>query len=261
MPAFDLDRFRSLARDRRIALGAPIVVMDATGSTNDDAMAAARGGAVHGLTIVAERQTAGRGRRGSRWSSPPGDNLTFSVLLRSELPLARVAALPLAVGLAVRDVVQRRVSTHVTVKWPNDVLADDSKLAGILVESQLQAGRVEALVVGIGLNVAMRELPEEIRELATSLALLGASELGRERLLVELLEALEARVTAYAGGGVAAILPDLRAHDALRGRPVQVDELSGIARGIAEDGALLVEDAGGSLHRILGGGVTLARPR
>lgn len=258
-PSFDVVAFRELARQRRLRLGAPLVAMSVTGSTNDDAMAAARGGAVHGATFVADEQTAGRGRRGARWTSPPAANLMFSVLLRVDLPPERVAALPLAVGLAVRDAVQPRVSVPVKVKWPNDVLANGRKLAGILVESQLTNGRVAALIVGVGLNVAMRELPAEIAEVATSLALLGAERLEREALLVDLLEALDARASALFEGGVQRLLDDLRACDALRGQLVQVDQLRGTARGFADDGALLLEDESGTLHRVISGMVHVVR--
>ena len=255
--AFDSARFRALAGERELVLGSPLVVMAETGSTNDDAMNAARGGAAHGATFVAEAQTAGRGRRGAAWTSTPGENLTFSVLLRVDLPPERAAALPLAVGLAVREVAQRHLAprSRVKVKWPNDVLAAGKKLAGILVESQLAEKRVRALVVGIGLNVHMRELPPELSEIATSLALLGGENLERELLLAELLEALDLRTQRYFDEGIGALLGELRAYDALRDKPVTIDGAPGIARGFADDGALLVEDADGNVRRVLSGTV------
>jgi BirA family transcriptional regulator, biotin operon repressor / biotin---[acetyl-CoA-carboxylase] ligase len=254
---FQTERFRALARERRLGLGAPLVVSESTGSTNDDAMSAARGGAVHGATFVAEAQTAGRGRRGSAWLSPPGENLTFSLLLRLQAPPERAAAFPLAVGLAVREVAAERVPVRVEIKWPNDVLAAGRKLAGVLVESQVSGGRLEALVVGIGLNVGSRQLPEEIREIASSLALLGAARIEREELLVDLLVALERRARDFSRGGLGSMLEDLRMHDALRGRTIEVDGARCIARGITDDGALLVEDSSGAVRGVVSGTVRL----
>jgi len=218
-------------------------------------MAAARAGAPHGLTFVADEQISGRGRRGHRWSAAPGDDLVFSVLLRPRLELERLSALTLAVGLAVRDAVAPRVEAPVTVKWPNDVFVSGRKLAGILVESQLAAGKLSAVVVGVGLNVGTRELPEELRDSATSLSLLGVSGPGREVLLVDLLEALGARVGSYERAGLEPMLDELRRHDALRGRRVRIEGVTGTAQGVDRDGALVVEDGAGARHRILSGTV------
>jgi BirA family transcriptional regulator, biotin operon repressor / biotin---[acetyl-CoA-carboxylase] ligase len=256
---FRADQFRALARERRLPLGAPLVVSESTGSTNDDAMSAARGGALHGATFVAEAQTAGRGRRGQVWRSPPGENLTFSVVLRLDCAPERVAALALVAGLAVREVAEARVPARVKLKWPNDLLACDRKLAGILVESQIACGRIGAVVVGVGLNVASRELPEEIRAIATSLALLGATRLEREELLVDLLGELDRKIGAYVQDGLGAWLDELRAHDALRGRRIEIDGRIGVARGIADDGSLLIEDDTGRVRRVLSGTVRLAQ--
>lgn len=252
---FDADRFRALAAERGLALGTPLVSVRVTESTNDLALEAARQGAPHGATFVAEEQTRGRGRRGRLWSSPPGQNLTFSTLLRPNLEPERASSLTLAAGLAVRDVVAARVAAQVGVKWPNDVVARGRKVAGILVESQLAGGRITALVVGIGLNVAMRELPPEIAELATSLGLLGASDLEREPLLCDVLTELERRVRAHETAGLPALLEELRAHDALLGRRVRVEATTGMARGIDAAGALLVENERGEIRPIVSGTV------
>lgn len=253
MPPFDAARTLALLEERGVTLGRPLAYRAVTGSTNDDAMAAARTGAPHGSTFVADEQTSGRGRRGRRWRATPGDNLMFSVLLRPDLPLERLTALTLAVGLAVRNAVAPRVTSRVLVKWPNDVLVDQKKLAGVLVESQLSGGALSAVVVGVGLNVAMRELPDEIRNSATSLALCGARDLDRETLLVDLLAALADRVQRYEREGLDPMLEELSRHDALRGARVLVDGSAGTARGIDRDGALVVEDEAGARRRVLSG--------
>jgi BirA family biotin operon repressor/biotin-[acetyl-CoA-carboxylase] ligase len=255
--SFDGERFTELRRAHGAHLGEPLTLMAETRSTNDDAMEAARRGALHGATFVADAQSHGRGRRGARWSSPPGENLLVSVLLRPELSVQRAGTLTLAVGLAVRDVVAARVPGPVRIKWPNDVWVADAKIAGILLESQLEGERVAVVVAGIGLNVAMRTLPEELRGIATSLVLAGDPDARREEVLAELLAELERRLAVHEREGLAPVLPELSRHDALRGRRVTVGELEGTAAGIAEDGALLVDTARGR-HRVVSGGVSLA---
>lgn len=259
MSRFDAERFDAIRRERGVSWGSPLVHRATTESTNDDALAAAKAGAPEGAVFVADSQTRGRGRRGHRWTSPAGENLLVSLLLRPDLPADRASALTLAVGLAVRDATAASVPSAVAIKWPNDVIAHEpdrgwAKLAGILVESQLQAGRTAALVVGIGLNVHMRDLPDPIESIATSLARLGAAAPNRESILVEVLARLEMAYGNYLRGGLSALLDRIRPYDGLLDRQVDVDGAVGIARGIDETGALLVEMAG-ERRRIVSGTV------
>jgi BirA family transcriptional regulator, biotin operon repressor / biotin---[acetyl-CoA-carboxylase] ligase len=254
---FDGERFHELCAQAGVRLGEPLVATAETGSTNDDAFAAAKAGAPHGALFVADAQRAGRGRRGSAWTSPPGENLTFSLLLRPDLPAERISGIALVAGLAVRAAAGSRVPAPLTVKWPNDVLAGDRKLAGILVESRLSGTVVDAVVVGVGVNVGMRELPEEIAATATSLALLGDVAPNREAVLAEVLAGFETRLDAYAARGFAALLPELDQHDALRGRPVEVGDVRGEGAGIGADGALLVRDASGVVQSVTAGTVRM----
>ncbi len=255
---FDSQRFTALARERRLALGAPFSAVEETGSTNDDALLAARAGAPHGATFLADAQRSGRGRRGRAWVSPPGENLMFSVVLRPRLEPERVSSLTLVVGLSVREAVDKRLDGAARVKWPNDVVVETRKLAGILVESQLIAGRIEALVAGIGINVG--STPVEVSDLATSLRALGCADLERESLLCDVLGGLEARLSIHARAGIGGLIEELRAHDALIGRRVRVDESTGIARGIDAGGALLLEDETG-IRPIVSGTVELLEGR
>ncbi len=256
--SFDADRFRARARETKLKLGRPLMYTPSTGSTNDNALLAARSGAPHGSLFVADEQTAGRGRRGNTWLATPGESLLFSVLLRPELELAQVSALTLAVGLALRDAVAPLLGVPAQLKWPNDLYVNKKKLAGILVESQMQGERLQAVVVGIGLNVATRDFPAEIAARATSLALLGVTALEREPVLHAVLEALAERLAAYQESGVAGILDELNAADALRGERVRVDGQSGVGRGFDAQGRLLLEDDAGTVHAILSGTVELS---
>jgi BirA family biotin operon repressor/biotin-[acetyl-CoA-carboxylase] ligase len=255
--AFDAEQFRALCREQQAPLGLPFSYRAITGSTNDDALLAARTGAPHGSVFLADEQTAGRGRRGHTWHAAPGENLLFSVLLRPQLELAQTSALTLAIGLALRDAVTPLISAEALIKWPNDLLVGKKKLAGVLVESQLQGERLQAVVVGVGLNVASREFPAEIATRATSLAVLGAQHLEREPLMYRVLEAIAARVAAYQRSGVAGLLGELNAADALLGKRVRIDGQSGVGAGLDEQGRLLLKDERGVVHPILSGTVEL----
>ena len=171
-----------------------IAVTPLTGSTNADLLAQAAGGAPEGSVLVAEAQTAGRGRMGRAWLSPPGAGLMFSVLLRpGEVPPARRGWVPLLTGVAIASAVRDLTGLDARLKWPNDVLVGDRKLAGILAEQS-----ADAIVVGAGINVSTRqaELPVET---ATSLVLEGAARTGREQLLCAVLGELERLYLAWSG--------------------------------------------------------------
>jgi len=256
--AFDAARFRAQTRERKPALGRPLMYQAVTGSTNDDALKAARSGAPHGSVFIADEQTAGRGRRGHAWLAAPGESLLFSVLLRPKLELAQSSALTLAIGLSLRDAVAPLLESSPQLKWPNDLYVGGKKLAGILVESQLQGSELQAIVVGVGLNVATRDFPAEIRATATSLALLGAN-VTREALLLQILEAMARRVEAYQRSGVAGILEELNAADALGGKRVRVDGVTGVGCGLDDQGRLLLVDEAdhAKTHAILAGTVEL----
>jgi BirA family biotin operon repressor/biotin-[acetyl-CoA-carboxylase] ligase len=257
MKHFDADRFRAQLRETKPKLGRPLMYQPITGSTNDDALLAGRAGAPHGSLFVADEQTEGRGRRGNAWLAAPGESLLFSVLLRPRLELSQSSALTLAIGLALRDAIAPLVEAPVQIKWPNDLYVAGKKLAGVLVESQLQGEQLQAVVVGVGLNVATRDFPAEIAARATSLALLGKAELERETLLQSLLNAIAMRLEVYERTGVAGILDELNAADALREKRVRVDDRVGVGRGLDEQGRLLLEDDAGIVHAIIAGTVEL----
>jgi BirA family transcriptional regulator, biotin operon repressor / biotin---[acetyl-CoA-carboxylase] ligase len=173
-----------------------VTVTESTGSTNADLLAQAAGGAPEGTVLVTERQTAGRGRMGRTWLSPPAAALMFSVLLRpTAVPPARRGWLPLLAGVAIASALRDVTGLDVGLKWPNDVLTGGGKLAGILAE---QSAGTEAIVAGAGLNVSTRrdELPVET---ATSLLLAGAPELRRDRLLGAVLAEFERLYQPWAG--------------------------------------------------------------
>jgi len=257
----DLDgaRIEIELAQRGVALGRPLVVLDITTSTNDDAKRAAQEGAPDGAAFVADAQTRGRGRLGRSWHSPAGENLYASFVLRPSWG-PKVAPLgTLAAGLAVADAIASRVPrARVGLKWPNDVLVDDRKVSGILSEAQL-AGGDAWIVVGIGVNVGARTFPPELAEIATSLALSGAMSLDRGALFVDIASALSLRVAALRAGDPAPLVESFAARDALAGRRITVDGAPATALGIAANGSLCVRRPDGRETTCLAGDVRLAR--
>ena len=246
------------------SLGHPLEILAETSSTNDLAKRAAKLGAPHGATWVAETQTAGRGRQGRAWISPAGENLLFSVLLRVHCVPARLPSLALVCGLAARDAIARAApGADVRIKWPNDVVvpADDGtlkKIAGVLVEATVSGGRADALIVGIGINVHTRDFPDEIAERATSVALLTTRPTSRAAILADTLRALDRDVARVAARGLGVVHARLSEVDALRGANVRSDDGDlGRAEGIDADGRLLVRREGGVLARWSAGEVHL----
>jgi len=223
-------------------LGRPRLHLRATTSTNDRARDLAQAGAPHGTLVTAAEQTAGRGRQGRTWTAPPGSALLLSVVLRDP-----PALLPLAAALAVAEV----AGAGAQIKWPNDVLLDGRKVAGILAEGRPQDGWA---VLGVGLNVALRidDLPPELRDTAGTLGLEPAD---LEPTLERLLAALE-RTLAL---DEASLLEAYRARDALRGREVSWTTGRGRAAGIDGEGRLIVELPEGGRTALSAGEVHLER--
>ena len=222
---------------------------ETTVSTNLDA----RNGE-SGDVFVAEFQSAGRGRLDHTWLSAKGENLTFSVVLAGAgRPPSEIATLPLVVGLAVVKALASLAP--LSLKWPNDVLCDGRKLAGILCERH-----GDNVIAGIGLNVNQTEFPPEIAWRATSLAVLCGRCFDRETVLLDVLKSLDKLHTRWLAGGFASLHGELAAVDCLKGRTIsvrQVDDdaapVNGLCGGITDDGSLMV---GG--RRIYAGEVVFA---
>lgn len=221
------------------------------GSTNDRARDALREPGGDGLAVVADLQTAGRGRRGRSWLSPTGANLMVSVPLRTRLDPLAAGLLGIAAALAVRDTCATLApDAGLAIRWPNDVVAaDGAKLAGLLLETALEDGWLVEAVIGIGINANWRraEMPAEIAARATSLTDLGGEPVDRVALLGALLAALDREIAVLEAG--ASPVTRLRALSWLDGRRVELDLggtlVEGRVAGIGDDGSLLLDGAQG----------------
>jgi BirA family biotin operon repressor/biotin-[acetyl-CoA-carboxylase] ligase len=230
-----------------------------TGSTNDEAAAWARAGAPAGAVVVADAQTRGRGRLGRRWHSPPGASLYFSVVLRPPLPPHRVPPLTLAAGVAVAEALTALDITP-QLKWPNDVLLDGKKVAGILTEMSSDLDRVHHVVVGIGVNLNTRDFPEELAAIATSAALVRGLPVVRADFAAALCARLEHWVDRFVAEGASVVATAWKQHARIFGRRVRVtagrDVIEGVAEDLDDDGALRLRLDDGRTTRVIAGEVT-----
>jgi len=243
------DRIRQLAR-----AGVAVEVVRETGSTNADLLARAPRLA-HPVLLVAEHQTAGRGRAGRSWLSEPDHSLTFSLAWRFADGLRGLAGLPLAVGVALAETLGR-LGQPVQLKWPNDVLKDGDKLAGILVETQVTPDGAAWTIVGIGVNLVMPDaLEEKIGRSAAAVPWLARMD--RDELMAALLDGLADALSLFARDGFAAFAARWNVLHAWQGRPVVLLDRGevqheGLAAGVDDTGRLLLDTAAGRVTIVAG---------
>ncbi|KGE02918.1 bifunctional biotin--[acetyl-CoA-carboxylase] ligase/biotin operon repressor BirA [Pseudohaliea rubra] len=245
------------------ALVAGLDIVDSVDSTNAALLREAPGPVGRGRICAAERQLAGRGRRGRSWASPFARNLYVSVGWTFAQGAAALEGLSLAVGVALAEALEELGLAGVALKWPNDLLAGDAKLGGVLIELSGDADGPCRVVVGMGLNVRMPAAASTIDQPWTDLATLaGGTAPSRSRLLAAVLGRVLPLLAGYGSAGFAPWQARWEALDAFAGAPVQVlsgeTRLAGVARGVDERGALLLETATG-LRPIHGGEVSLRR--
>jgi len=234
-------------------LGRPLILKALTGSTNDDARALANAGAGHGTVVLADAQTAGRGRLGRAWSSPAGENLYLSVVWRAGLDAIEPPLLALGAGLAVSEALDGFTPTPTAVKWPNDVRHRGRKLAGLLAEAIYRGTQPSAVILGLGVNVRGAVMPDAIAEIATSLRIVRGDDPGRAAVLSSLLEHLDATLGRLCAEGFVAIRQRLIESCENIGARVSIGEVSGVAIDIDPTGALRVRDDQGVVHAVRAG--------
>lgn len=233
---------------------------DAVDSTNRVAAEWAAEGAPHGALVVTDHQTAGQGRHGRAWTDTPGHNVLVSVVLRPSLRSDRLGLIALAGGLAIAEAAEAFTAPVApSLKWPNDVLLEGRKTAGVLAQSVPAARPV--VVLGMGTNVNQTDFPPEVAHRATSLRLVAGQTVPRAAFLARLLVRLEAHLAALEQGDHTAFRGGVEARLSGLGAPVRVhgpdgEALEGTARGLAPDGGLRVETLQG-VHTVHAGDVTL----
>ncbi len=229
----------------------PLVRLAAVESTQAHLFALAAVGAVDRTVVVADHQSAGRGRRGRAWRDAPGASLLASVLVRPATPVRGWPVFSLLTAVAVAEALRRTAGVEARLKWPNDVLVHGRKIAGILLEARV-AGEESALVIGVGINLAQREFGPDLAGRATSVALAAGAAPPRDALLATLLERFDAWRARFETEGAAPVRARwLELADTI-GRPVDVDGVRGIAVDLDADGALLVE-ADDGVRRVVAG--------
>lgn len=218
-------------------------------STNTEAARLAEEGAPHGTVVVSEIQTRGKGRRGRQWTSEKGEGIWFSLILKPDILPDKASPLTLVAALAVVKAIKRVAGIKTLIKWPNDVVVSGKKVCGILTEMSAQAGAVNHIVVGIGINVKKREFPPELAFRATTLEGEGAKPFKRAELLLAVLWEFEHYYDLYLKTqDMELLFTEYNSYLVNINRPVRVldpaGEFQGVARGINRRGELLVAREG-----------------
>ena len=228
-------------------MGQTIYFYEETDTTNNRARELALEGAPEGTLVVAEKQTAGRGRRGKVWESPLGTGIWMSLVLRPQIMPAEASVLTLLCGLATAEAIEAETGLSAGIKWPNDILINGKKAVGILTEMDCEMSEVHFVIPGIGINVNTASFPPEIAEIATSLHLECGKTVSRRRLVHRVLERLEEHYETFLRtGSFDAMLEDYRKHCITLGKEVHVlgrEPFFAEALDITPEGELLVRRA------------------
>lgn len=242
--------------------GRPIRYFEEITSTNQYAKKIAEEGAPEGTLVIADLQTQGKGRSGRTWSTPQGTAVAMTLILRPKLPPFRVSMVTLVMGLAVAKTCRQLYDLPVQIKWPNDVVIKGKKLCGILTELSTELTAVNYVVIGTGINVNIREFPEELQQMATSLCLELGKECTRAELIAQCMKQFEALYEQFLQTGDLSLL--MEEYNELlvnRNRQVRVlepgHEYQGEALGINKDGELLVKNEEGAIIAVYAGEVSV----
>lgn len=229
-------------------------------STNRWAKRLAAEGAAEGTLVLAEAQTQGRGRLGRSWASAPGKGLWFSVILRPKINSAELAGMTILTAVSMAKAIKGVTGIQALIKWPNDLVFNGRKMAGILAEVNGEADMVNYLIIGLGLNVNHMEtdFPEELRELAISLRMIKGSELPRRPILQEFLRIFEENYHALSDNGLADIIGYAKLHSATLGKTVRINQgynrtLIGEAIDLDYDGSLWIKEPSGEMVHVYAG--------
>lgn len=242
-------------------MGKTIHYFHAIDSTNSKAYELALEGAEEGEVVLAESQKKGRGRLGRKWFSPPFLNLYLSVILRPKIPPHQASLITLMAAVATAEAIQKLSNFSPSIKWPNDILLESRKVAGLLNEIHSEIDRIHFVILGIGVNLNMdgKMFSKEIREVATSLKRETGQAISRKAFLQALLLELEMWYETFLKEGALPVLKAWRDRAQIKGRSVKVtsfgETLFGAAMDVDSDGALILEMESGEQKRIVAGDV------
>jgi len=253
------DDIQSLLKSAKV-IGREIQVYKETKSTNDIVERLARDGVQEGVVVFAERQTAGKGRLGRSWHSPPELGLWFSVLLRPKLSAQEAVKLTITFSNAISVALRGVSGVDATIKWPNDIMVKSRKLGGILTEMSAELDSLNYALLGVGVNVNNESFPNALAPIATSLAIESGQQFHRPTLAAKLLDELDRAYDSMLSGGFPGIATEWAARCDTIGKPIRVHTGARIIEGVAEsldpDGGLLLRTEYGGIERVIGGDVT-----
>lgn len=242
--------------------GRPLSYYDKLSSTNLQAKLDAENGAPQGALVVADMQTAGRGRRGRAWSSPAGMNVYFTLILKPAFPVEMASMVTLVMGLAVAEGIRETCGVEAHIKWPNDIVIKGRKVCGMLAEMSTERDFIHYVVIGVGINVKQQEFVPEIADMATCLEQECGEPVSRARLVANVMKSFEAYYERFEqDGNLAGFLERYNGLLAGIGGEVRVldpkGEFQGISRGITGTGELLVEREDGTVETVYAGEVSV----
>ena len=240
--------------------GKTIFHFESLPSTNTYAKSLTSNGVEEGTIVIADQQTAGHGRLGRHWHAEPGKNLTFSLIIRPDLPPGQIGLVSLYTSIAVTQALTLLTPLHIKCKWPNDVIVNSKKCCGILSEATFTNGTISYITIGIGINVNQHIFPPDIATSATSLFLETGKHFDRISVLCKVLEEMESLYPLLTSGRAADIIKKWQGHTAMLGTRVSINQngnsIQGTAVRLAEDGGLVVVTDHGEV-KILAGDVNL----
>lgn len=235
-------------------IGKNVVYEQSVSSTQEIAHRIASDGAEEGTVVVADEQLGGKGRLGRPWFSPIGTGIWMSLILKPKIPPQQAPQLTLLTAVAVIRGIKEKTGLHCDIKWPNDILLNGKKLVGILTEMQADPDQIHSVIIGIGINVNQNSFPEEIIDIATSLKIEKGEEINRASVMQSIMAQFEQLYELFLADGFLPIKQMWEAHAITIGRRITArtitNSIQGYAKGITDDGVLLLEDDFGTLHKI-----------
>ena len=251
-----------LSRNNSVWAGKSIIYREVTESTNEEAKYLAEDGREHGTLIICDRQLKGKGRRGRSWQSEEGNSIAMSLILRPSFSTDKASMVTLVCALAVADVLAKLTDEDVKIKWPNDILVNNKKVCGILTEMAVKSGEIDHIIVGVGINVNQKEMPEDIQSFASSLFIEKGERYSRSQIVLAFLEFFEYYYDIFnESGDFSSLVSVYEGFLVNKDKEVRVldpkGEYTGIATGINDFGELIIQKDDGRYERVSSGEVSV----